>query len=69
MRPLPEYESKGSAEAAWFSIITPMGGLAGMIVNRMTGDADMALLVGVIVVGAARGVMGHFLPSPPLPEP
>lgn len=66
---LPQYESKGGAETAWASIITPLGGLAGLIVNRITGDAEIAVLVAAIVTGVARGLMGHFLPSPPMPEP
>lgn len=66
---LPPYSTNVGAETAWSVIITPLGGFVGLLVNRMTGDAELAIAAGALVTGLARFALGYLLPSPPLPEP
>lgn len=61
---LPEYETRATPEASWSAIVATLGGLVGLIVNRTTGDAEMAILAGSLAAGLARWLFSYALPSP-----
>lgn len=61
---LPTYTFKPAPESAWLAAAAAVGTAAGAIAALFGADAQVSAVIGSVVAGAVRPLLGLILPTP-----